>query len=283
MYEVSLDDVMFPIAPSSIEIKIKNKNKTTVLVDDGEINILKTPGLTDIKFDVLLPSVKYPFAVYKDGFKPSGYYTEHIKKLKQTKKPFIFKVVRKFPDGVMLFGYSMKVSLEDYVIKEDANNGFDVVVSINLKEYRDYGTKIGTVTFNQVDKQTEEETKEVEPVLNDVKPARQDDNSPINTGKNIVYYTTSGISIYELSKKYYGSIMYSNIIEQANKRFIENGIIKNGYIQPNTSVVIPELKDGNYVDKEFWNLVSDGEIIVEQQEKIDDSFLIHYVDGVPYL
>ena len=35
----------------------------------------------------------------------------------------------------------MKVGLEDYTIKEDAKEGNDVVATVKLKQYRDYGTK----------------------------------------------------------------------------------------------------------------------------------------------
>ncbi len=35
----------------------------------------------------------------------------------------------------------MKVSMEDYVVTEQAKNGFDVTVKIKLKQFREYGTK----------------------------------------------------------------------------------------------------------------------------------------------
>ena len=35
----------------------------------------------------------------------------------------------------------MKVSLEDYKITEQAKDGFDLMVKIKLKQYRNYGTK----------------------------------------------------------------------------------------------------------------------------------------------
>ena len=48
MYHIYLDDVLLPIAPSKIETKIKNQNKTVNLINEGEVNILKTAGLTEI-------------------------------------------------------------------------------------------------------------------------------------------------------------------------------------------------------------------------------------------
>jgi hypothetical protein len=36
----------------------------------------------------------------------------------------------------------MSVSLESYTIEEDAGQGFDLVVSIKLKQYKSFGTKV---------------------------------------------------------------------------------------------------------------------------------------------
>ncbi|UZN00560.1 hypothetical protein OL548_14135 [Lysinibacillus sp. MHQ-1] len=45
------------------------------------------------------------------------------------------------PTGNLLFDTNMTVSIEDYEIKESADNGFDVIVRIQLKQYREYGNK----------------------------------------------------------------------------------------------------------------------------------------------
>lgn len=146
-YEFFIDKILCPVAPSKLEIKVNGKNKTMTLINEGEINILKTAGLTDVTFDLLLPNVKYPFATYKSGFQNAKYFLDKLEQLKVDKKPFQFIVTRTFPNGKMLFDTNMKVSLEDYTIKEDSKEGFDVVVSIKLKQYKEYGTKTCTVTF----------------------------------------------------------------------------------------------------------------------------------------
>lgn len=110
-------------------------------MNEGEVNILKMPGLTDIEFEVLLPNTQYPFAVYPNGFQPATHYLEKLEKLKVSQKDFSFIVNRAMPDGSLLFDTNMRVSLEDYTIEEDAENGFDVSVTINLKQWRPYGTK----------------------------------------------------------------------------------------------------------------------------------------------
>lgn len=141
MYSMFLDGVQMPVTPSKIELSIKNQNETVTLIDDGEINLLKKAGLTDITFEVLLPNVEYPFANYPNGFQPAALYLDAFEKMKVGQKPFRFIVNRTKPNGRLLFDTNMLVSLEDYRIIEDAEEGFDVLVEINLKQYRTWGTK----------------------------------------------------------------------------------------------------------------------------------------------
>lgn len=146
-YQFFIDKMLCPVAPSKLELKINGQNKTMTLINEGEINVLKKAGLTDISFDLLLPNVKYPFAIYKSGFQNAKYFLDKLESLKTEKKAFQFIVTRKFPNGKMLFDTNMKVSLEDYTIKEDSGEGLDVIASIKLKQYKDYGTKTCNITF----------------------------------------------------------------------------------------------------------------------------------------
>ena len=67
-YDFYLDKTLLPFAPGKLQIKIGNANKTVTLIDGGEVNLLKTPGLSDIEFECLLPQVQYPFSAYPSGF-----------------------------------------------------------------------------------------------------------------------------------------------------------------------------------------------------------------------
>lgn len=152
MYSVFLDGWRFPVTPSKLEIKIKGKNKTLTLVNDGEINFLKTPGLTEIdNLEVVFPTISsYPFAVYTNGFKSPEYFLSKLETLMVSKKPAQFIVSRVSPDGKLLFSTNMKVSLEEYTIKESASNGPDVTVSLKLKQYRDFATKTINIEIKPV-------------------------------------------------------------------------------------------------------------------------------------
>ena len=98
MYYFYLDKILLPVAPSKMSLKIDNKNKTLVEINEGEINILKKAGLTNIEFDAMIPNVKYPFATYKNGFQSAKIFLEAIEKLKTSKQPFQFIVSRTYPN-----------------------------------------------------------------------------------------------------------------------------------------------------------------------------------------
>ncbi|KAE9633711.1 LysM peptidoglycan-binding domain-containing protein [Defluviitalea raffinosedens] len=142
MYSFYMDGILLPVPPSQFTVKINNKNKTYDLINLGEINVLKMVGLTDIDFEVLLPGVKYPFAVYEGGFKEPSFYLAKFEQLKVNQKPFQFIVSRFSPAGEYLFDTNMQVGMESYTIKESAENGQDILVSIKLKQYKEYATKV---------------------------------------------------------------------------------------------------------------------------------------------
>ncbi|WP_102274102.1 LysM peptidoglycan-binding domain-containing protein [Cytobacillus massiliigabonensis] len=191
MYGVYMDDVQLPVAPSKLSTKIRNKNKTITLINEGEVNMLKTAGLTELSFDVLLPNVKYPFAVYPNGYQPATFFLEKFEKFKTDKQPFQFIVTRSKPNGDLLFDTNLKVTLEEYEIIEDAEEGFDITVRIELKQYRDYGTKKLVIKTNTSGSQT---TKKVTTTK-----TRPTSKTPPKT-----YTVKSGDSLWAICKKVLG-------------------------------------------------------------------------------
>lgn len=208
-YHFYMDKMLCPIAPSKLQLKIKGQNKTLTLINEGEINILKKAGLTDVSFDLLLPNVKYPFATYKSGFKTADYFLDELEKLKTDEKQFQFIVTRLLPNGKMLFDTNMKVSLESYDIKEDAKEGFDVVVSVKLKQYRDYGTKTCKITGADTKPKVSVETK------------RPTEKSPAPS-TNQTYTVVKGDCLWNIAKKFYGNGSKYTVIYDANKSKIKN-------------------------------------------------------------
>lgn len=225
MYDFYLGDMHLPVAPGKMDIKIKNQNKTLNLINEGEVNMLKKAGLTEISFDLLLPNKLYPFAEYQDGFRPASVYLEELEKLKTSQKPFKFKVIRKFPDGRLLFPTNMKVSLEEYSIVEDAKEAFDVIVSLKLKQYWDYGPKSVKIKKNKSS-------------MSAYRSKRQTTNSP-KPKKAMTYKVKKGDCLWKIAKKYYGQGGNWQKIFAANKGKISNPNL----IYPGQEFVIPGGKD----------------------------------------
>ena len=99
-----------------------------------------------------------------------------------------------------LFDQNLKVSLEDYTIKEDASSsGTDFTVSVNLKTYRDYGSKI--VMFS-----TDHKTATV---------TKHRSYDPPSTRFNVT--TLQGDTLGNISKIYYGTDKFwINILAENN-------------------------------------------------------------------
>lgn len=206
-YDFYLNKCLLPVAPPKLSVKINNANETVTLINEGEINILKKAELTDIEFECRIPQEKYPFAVYKSGFKGADYFLDYFESLKTSKKPFQFIVCRKRPTGKRLFDTNIKVSMEDYKITEDAKNGFDVLVKIKLKQWRDYGTKTVNISFN------------MEKPKASVEPQREATTSPAPAAAQ-TYTVVKGDCLWNIAKKFYGNGSKYTVIYNANRSVI---------------------------------------------------------------
>lgn len=124
MYYFYLGDVLMPVTPGKLKTKIKNENKTLSLASGGEINVLKQPGLTELSFDLLLPAVRYPFAVYdNDVFKSPNYFLSYIEELKTSRQAFDFTVIRMISAEMLLRASAKLESLPSAVLSGYDLNG----------------------------------------------------------------------------------------------------------------------------------------------------------------
>ena len=137
-YIFYIDRVLLPVAPSSVTITHKNMNNVINLINDAEFNMLKQEGLQEISFEFMLPSQRYPFARYLGFYQRPSYYLNKLKNLKKRAKPFQLIIIRNYPNsGRAYFNTNLKVSIEDFSVEEDAEEGMDVYVEIKLKEFID--------------------------------------------------------------------------------------------------------------------------------------------------
>lgn len=207
-YTMYLDGVLMPITPSKVKVKINNQNETLTLINGEEISILKAAGLTDVSFDLLLPQVSYPFT--NGGAQSADYYLSLFERLKTSKQPFQWILNRSMPSGKRLFYSNLTVGMEDYQITDDAEEGFDISVTVSLKQYRHYGTK--TVTIQPATTQTTTPTATVE------QPQRETTQAP----KQSTYTVKSGDCLWNIAKKYLGDGSRYNEIYNLNKDKITN-------------------------------------------------------------
>ena len=206
-YDFYLNKCLLPVAPPKLTVKINNANKTVTLINEGQINLLKKAELTDLEFESRIPQEPYPFAVYKSGFKGADYFLDYFETLKTNQKPFQFIVCRTKPTGKRLFDTNIRVSMEDYKITEDAKEGFDLMVDIKLKQWRDYGTKTVNISFDMSRPKAS------------VEPQRETGASPAPTEAQ-TYTVVKGDCLWNIAKKFYGNGSKYSVIYNANRSVI---------------------------------------------------------------
>lgn len=141
-YTFWFSGVPLPITPSAMNVKTPSNNKTVTLIDAGDVSILKKPGLKEFSFKAIFPQTQYPFANYNLKQYDATVLIGLLKTLSESKMAFPFVVTRTTPKGKPLFFTAQLVTLEDYSLDEDAENGLDIIADITLKEYRTYGTTV---------------------------------------------------------------------------------------------------------------------------------------------
>lgn len=240
MYQFYLDGVLLPVTPSALTVKIANQNKTVKLVNEGEVNLLKLPGLSKISFSALLPNQRYPFAQYPGGYQGARYYLSKLESLKTGCAPFAFYVIRTDGSGEMLMAAKpMTVSLESYELHEDAEKyGTDVLAKIELKQCRPYGTK--TISFGSAASSTAKTQILSRTATNTVmamsvgaaaatvaaviKQKRDASGRP----KETTYTVASGDSLWEIARVKLGDGARSSELYALNKEVIEAAARQHG-------------------------------------------------------
>ena len=220
MYQMYIEKVLFPVTPGKLTMKINGTNKTLTLINEGEVNLIKSPGLTDLSTEVLLPSItEYPFANYPDGFQNLSYYLEQLEKWKQAKKAVTFKLLRTSPNGQeLLWDTNIPVTIEDYQIVEDAEDqGMDVVVKIDMLEYREWGAK--KLVVKKSNKKSSSKKKKT--------ATKKKKRKTKDIAKS--YTVKSGDCMWNIAKKQLGNGSKWKKIYNLNKSTIESWAKKYGH------------------------------------------------------
>ncbi len=192
-YEVYLDDIRLPIPPEKIPISYPGQNKTANLINGEEINLVRPAGLAEISLDVVFPQMDYPAAVWDGSVDNAEDFLDHLQDLKESKTPFEFIVIRDGPGRFSSFDTNLDVTLEDYKVSDDVKEGFDLTVSISLKEYRNYGTKIMNFVLIEDEAETVQASEE---------SGTERKGEPENAGS---YTVVSGDSLWKIAKQLLGN------------------------------------------------------------------------------
>lgn len=231
-FKIGEEVLTLPITPSSLRMTIGSNNKVVTLINEGDINILKSPSLVEFEFDARFPMRKYPYSREALNFET---YLNKFTALKTDKKPFVFNVVRTTPDGKGTWATVRRVTLEDLEINEDADEGDDVIVSFTLKEYKEYGVK---TLKSPASKPTTTSTSE--------KPRSTDNKAR----EQVTYTVRAGDCLWSIAKWAYNDGSKQTAIYEANKTVIEETAKKYGrksssnghWIYVGTVLVLPDLE-----------------------------------------
>lgn len=164
-YMMLIGNAIVPVTPEKITTKYKGKNKTVELVDGSIINKLNPPGLATYKFTLLLPkNTNLPFANKltnpndlngeKVEHLTQDHYLRYFYDIFRNNKVVLFTIWRTAiggrrdmgtEEGIDVSGNgiitSKNVTIESYSVEENAENGLDMELDIELQEYISYGTQ----------------------------------------------------------------------------------------------------------------------------------------------
>lgn len=199
-----------PQTPAKLSVKISGKNTTVTLLNEGEINFLKYPGLTEITLPLVFPMLT--------ASKRPDYYLTLLERAKTQRTTTQFIMTRTTPAGQLLFDTNIKVSVEDYTIEESATNGLDVSVEVKLKQYRDYSTKTVAIKTTVKHNDSKDTTVKKTATVQTTRPAT-------NAPQTKTYTVKKGDTLWGIAKKYYGNGAKYPTIYNANKGKIKNPIL----------------------------------------------------------
>lgn len=226
------DVLTLPITPSELTIKVGSNNKVVTLINEGDINILKSPSLIEVEFEARFPMRKYPYSREVKDFQT---YFDKFKELKEKKKSFRFIVARTTLKDKRSWDTNLLVALEELELKESSDEGDDVIISFKLKQYKPYGIKRLDISQYGVTK---------------TKPGsgRSGSNGGSGGSGSAQSYTVkSGDCLWNIAKKFYGNGALWTTIYNANKSAIESDAKRHGkssssnghWIYPGLTLTIP--------------------------------------------
>ncbi|MCM3273655.1 lytic transglycosylase [Paenibacillus elgii] len=201
-----------PVNPESIEVREPGKGKTYDIVGKGggteetragEINVIKNPGLREIKFSSIFPAQKGPYVVKGVQLFPPMWYVGMIRKWMSTKYPIRFVSIGHDYDAAKKKNSDMSIpaSIESFDWKEVAGAPDDIEYTLSLKEYVFYSARLSKFQTRP----------NGEKVLVQQPPGQPDERVMPET-----YTMVSGDTLNQISKRFYGDTHRARDIQKLN-------------------------------------------------------------------
>lgn len=167
MYQVLVDAIPFPMGPRKIVTSTGSRSQTIELINGYEVNLVRGPKLREWTIDIMLPSQNYPFLGFAGkiigavtggagGVLTNTIILKFFETVKEAKVAFPLTIIRMGDSFALthIDNICQRVTLEEYTVTEDAENGSDLEVSLRFKEFIPFSTKVytdnGTVSKDRV-------------------------------------------------------------------------------------------------------------------------------------
>ena len=140
------DDHLLPITPASWSYEPKNQNETIHMANGDEVSWIKQGGLPVWNFEFTIGEPIQWVRPYEfdQGLKTPEKMIEYLDGAKEQKKTIRFIVT----DGILRNLVNEKVTLEDWSVEQDSENGNDHVFTVSLRRYKEWHNMEADINLN---------------------------------------------------------------------------------------------------------------------------------------
>ena len=124
------EDILLPQTPDSIEISNEDKTASETLVKGRPFTYGQLDGPQTFKFNFEITKKTYPYT-FKEAVKGIRFFTDLVWYIKQDREPIELTIIRTHDEP----STHVKVFLQDYPYKEEADNLSDYIFSVTFIEY----------------------------------------------------------------------------------------------------------------------------------------------------
>lgn len=184
-----------PVNPPEVEISEEGNGNTYDITGLGQINVIKSPNLTEVSFESFFPAMPYHFVVAPTLLEPMRY-VSLINKWRATKRPIRFVYTGS------TFDINIAASIENFTWREVAGTTGDIEYSLSLKKYIFYSAKKVKVEEN------EDGTAKTMKV--------QDKTRPNDKQQPKTYTLAAGDNLWKVAQKHLGDSSRAKEIQELN-------------------------------------------------------------------